>query len=140
MSTHLEELPSQMAEPRMTGRPVLSAVAPIFNEVETVPHFYQRVVEVMETLGEPFEMVLINAGSSDGSFLALRALHERDPRVRVVDFSANLGHQVGNSAGLDGAGGDALIIIDADLQDPPEVIPELIARCRAVPEVIYTQR
>jgi glycosyltransferase involved in cell wall biosynthesis len=140
MSTHLEELPSQMAERRLTGRPVLSVVAPVFNEVETVPHFYQRVVEVMETLGEPFEIVLINDGSSDGSFQALRALHERDPRVRVVDFSRNFGHQVAISAGLDHARGDAIIIIDSDLQDPPEVIPELVARWRAGAEVVYAQR
>ncbi|HZS92632.1 MAG TPA: glycosyltransferase family 2 protein [Chloroflexota bacterium] len=140
MSTHLEQLPAQVAERRVAGRPVLSVVAPIFNEVETVPHFYQRVVEVMEALGEPFELVLVNDGSSDGSIQALRALHEHDRRVRVVDFSRNFGHQIAISAGLDHARGEAIIIIDSDLQDPPEVIPELVARWRAGAEVVYAQR
>jgi dolichol-phosphate mannosyltransferase len=70
----------------------------------------------------------------------MRALHERDPRVRVVDFSRNFGHQIAISAGLDYARGDAVIIIDSDLQDPPEVIPQLIARWKAGAEVVYAQR
>ena len=124
----------------MTARPVYSIVAPVFNEEETVPHFYERVIAVMEKLGEPFELVLVNDGSRDGSFAAMRALHEHDPRVRVVDFSRNFGHQIAISAGLDHAQGDAVIIIDSDLQDPPEVIPDLIARWKAGAEVVYAQR
>ncbi len=120
--------------------PVYSVVAPVFNEEETLPHFYARVMAAMERLGEPFELVLINDGSRDGSFQAMRALHERDPRVRVVDFSRNFGHQIAISAGLDHARGQAVIIIDSDLQDPPEVILELIARWRDGAEVVYAQR
>jgi len=112
----------------------------VFNEEETLPHFYDRVMAAMERLGEPFELVLINDGSRDGSFRAMRALHERDPRVRVVDFSRNFGHQIAISAGLDHARGQAVIIIDSDLQDPPEVILELIARWRDGAEVVYAQR
>jgi dolichol-phosphate mannosyltransferase len=115
-------------------------VAPAINEEDTLPHFYQRVVAVMEQVGEPFEVVLINDGSSDGTFRVMRALHERDPRVRVVDFSRNFGHQIAISAGLDYARGDAVIIMDSDLQDPPEVIPQLIARWKAGVEVVYAQR
>ena len=117
-----------------------SIVAPAVNEEDTLPHFYERVVAVMEQVGEPFEVVLINDGSSDGTFRVMRALHERDPRVRVVDFSRNFGHQIAISAGLDYARGDAVIIIDSDLQDPPEVIPQLIARWKAGVEVVYAQR
>ena len=117
-----------------------SIVAPAINEEDTLPHFYERVVAVMEQVGEPFEVVLINDGSSDGTLRAMRALHERDPRVRVVDFSRNFGHQIAISAGLDYARGDAVIILDSDLQDPPEVIPQLIARCKAGVEVVYAQR
>ena len=117
-----------------------SIVAPAINEEDTLPHFYERVVAVMEQVGEPFEVVLINDGSSDGTFRVMRALHERDPRVRVVDFSRNFGHQIAISAGLDYARGDAVIIIDSDLQDPPEVIPQLIARWKAGVEVVYAQR
>jgi polyisoprenyl-phosphate glycosyltransferase len=119
---------------------VYSIVAPAVNEEDTLPHFYERVVAVMEQVGEPFELVLINDGSSDGTFRVMRALHERDPRVRVVDFSRNFGHQIAISAGLDYARGDAVIIIDSDLQDPPEVIPQLIARWKAGVEVVYAQR
>ena len=117
-----------------------SIVAPAVNEQDTLPHFYERVVAVMEQVGEPFEVVLINDGSSDGTLRVMRALHERDPRVRVIDFSRNFGHQIAISAGLDYARGDAVIIIDSDLQDPPEVIPQLIARWKAGVEVVYAQR
>ena len=117
-----------------------SIVAPAVNEEDTLPHFYERVVAVMEQVGEPFEVVLINDGSSDGTLRVMRALHERDPRVRVVDFSRNFGHQIAISAGLDYARGDAVIIIDSDLQDPPEVMPQLIARWKAGAEVVYAQR
>ena len=123
-----------------SARPVYSIVAPAINEEDTLPHFYERVVAVMEQVGEPFEVVLINDGSSDGTFRVMQALHERDPRVRVVDFSRNFGHQIAISAGLDYARGDAVIIIDSDLQDPPEVIPQLIARWKAGVEVVYAQR
>ena len=122
------------------ARPVYSIVAPAINEEGALPHFYERVVAVMEQVGEPFEVVLINDGSSDGTFRVMQALHERDPRVRVVDFSRNFGHQIAISAGLDYARGDAVIIIDSDLQDPPEVIPQLIARWKAGVEVVYAQR
>jgi dolichol-phosphate mannosyltransferase len=119
---------------------VYSVVAPIFNEEETIPHFYARTIAVMESTGEPFELVLVNDGSVDGSYRVLRDLHERDPRVRVIDFSRNFGHQIAISAGLDHARGQAVIIIDSDLQDPPEVIPKLIARWKAGAEVVYAQR
>jgi dolichol-phosphate mannosyltransferase len=119
---------------------VYSIVAPAVNEEDALPHFYDRVVAVMEQVGEPFEVVLVNDGSSDSTFRVMRALHERDPRVRVVDFSRNFGHQIAISAGLDYARGDAVIIIDSDLQDPPEVIPQLIARWKAGAEVVYAQR
>ncbi len=123
-----------------TVRPVYSIVAPVFNEAETLPHFYKRVVEVMEGVGEPFELVLINDGSSDGSYDIMQELHACDSRVRVIDFSRNFGHQIAISAGLDYTHGQAIIIIDSDLQDPPEVIPELIAHWKNGAEVVYAQR
>jgi polyisoprenyl-phosphate glycosyltransferase len=133
-----------MQKPEMSEetllQPVYSVVAPVFNEIETLPHFYRRVIEVMEGVAEPFELVLINDGSMDGSFLAMQELHRSDPRVRVINFSRNFGHQIAISAGLDYARGEAVIIIDADLQDPPEVIPELIARWKDGAEVVYAQR
>jgi dolichol-phosphate mannosyltransferase len=125
---------------RLAGTPTFSIVAPVYNEETTLPYFYHRVVKVMESLGEPFELILINDGSQDGSYHVMRRLREDDPRVRVIDFSRNFGHQVAISAGLDYARGAATVIIDSDLQDPPEVIPELVARWRDGAEVVYAQR
>ena len=130
----------ETADTATIARPVFSIVAPVFNEEETLPHFYRRVVEVMEGMGDSFELVLINDGSRDGSFRTMQELHTRDPRVRVIDFSRNFGHQIAISAGLDHARGNAVIIIDSDLQDPPEVIPQLVARWKDGAEVVYAQR
>lgn len=135
----------ELPETRLTAtqggeHPMYSIVAPVFNEEETVPHFYQRVVAVMEQLEETFELVLVNDGSRDGSYAAMQELHRQDPRVRVIDFSRNFGHQIAISAGLDHARGDAVVIIDSDLQDPPEVIVQLIAAWKKGAEVVYAQR
>ena len=126
--------------PKAVIQPVYSVVAPVFNEEETLPYFYKRVVAVMEGLREPFELLLVNDGSRDRSFQIMKGFHERDPRVRVIDFSRNFGHQIAISAGLDYARGQAIIIVDSDLQDPPEVIPRLIERWKKGAEVVYAQR
>ncbi|HEX8918117.1 MAG TPA: glycosyltransferase family 2 protein [Chloroflexota bacterium] len=123
-----------------TEEPVFSVVAPVYNEEETLPRFYERIVAVMESLRRPFELILVNDGSRDGSYRIMREIHEADPRVRAVDFSRNFGHQIAISAGLDYARGQAVVIIDSDLQDPPEVIPKLIARWEDGAEVVYAQR
>jgi glycosyltransferase involved in cell wall biosynthesis len=126
--------------PKAVIQPVYSVVAPVFNEEETLPYFYERVVAVMERLDEPFEVLLVNDGSRDSSFQIMKNLHERDPRVHVIDFSRNFGHQIAISAGLDYAQGQAVIIVDSDLQDPPEVIPRLIERWKKGAEVVYARR
>ena len=123
-----------------TSKPTYSIIAPVFNEEETLPRFYEEVVAVMEGLVEPFEIILINDGSIDGSYSIMQALHARDPRVRILDFSRNFGHQIAISAGIDYACGEAVIILDADLQDPPQVIPSMIERWKAGAEVVYAQR
>ena len=122
------------------NRPRFSIVAPAFNEEEVLPEFYRRVREVMDALGEPWELILINDGSRDNTLAVMRELHAKDPRVKIVSFSRNFGHQLAITAGLDYASGDAVIIIDADLQDPPEVIPELIAKWREGYDVVYAVR
>lgn len=132
------EMPAEQPDP--VSRPVFSVVAPVFNEAETLPHFYERVVAVMERLGETFELVLVDDGSRDTSYTLMRELARSDARVRVVRFSRNFGHQMALSAGLDYARGQAVIMLDADLQDPPEVIPDLVARWREGGEVVYAQR
>ncbi len=120
--------------------PVFSVVAPIFNEEETLPHFYARVRDVMDELADPWELVLVDDGSSDGSPEVMRGLQAADPRVRVVLFARNFGHQNVITAGMDYARGRAVVIIDADLQDPPEVIKDLVAKWREGFEVVYAQR
>lgn len=132
--------PAEEAQQPPEAVPVYSIVAPVFNEEATLPHFYQRVVAVMEELGERFELIFINDGSRDGSYRKMLELHDKDERVRVIDFSRNFGHQIAISAGLDYARGQAVIIIDSDLQDPPEVIPRLIERWKEGAEVVYAQR
>ncbi len=117
-----------------------SIVAPVFNEEETLPHFYERVIAVMESLEEPFELLFVNDGSRDGSFRIMQELHDKDPRAHAINFSRNFGHQIAISAGLDYACGQAVIILDADLQDPPEVIQTLIERWKEGAEVVYAQR
>jgi dolichol-phosphate mannosyltransferase len=122
------------------AQPVYSIVAPVFNEVETLPYFYDRVIAVMEGLGESFEIVLVDDGSTDGSTAVLRTLSRHDHRVRVITFSRNFGHQIAISAGLDYARGQAVVIIDSDLQDPPEVIERLVEHWKNGAEVVYAQR
>ncbi len=80
-------------EKQETEHPIYSIIAPVFNEVETLPHFYERIIKVMEDIGEPFELVLVNDGSRDGSYKVMQDLHSRDPRVHVIDFSRNFGHR-----------------------------------------------
>jgi len=120
--------------------PIYSIIAPIFNEAASLPELYRRISEVMETTGEPWELVLVNDGSTDSSADIIRELARQDERVRPVIFARNFGHQIAVTAGLDYSRGEAVIIIDADLQDPPEVILDLIARWREGYEVVYAVR
>lgn len=120
--------------------PTYSIVAPVFNEEETLPKFYACVMQVMSGLNEPFELILVNDGSRDKSYHVMQELHTQDSRVRILDFSRNFGHQIAISAGLDYAQGKAVVVIDSDLQDPPEVILEMIERWKAGVEVVYAQR
>lgn len=120
--------------------PVFSVIAPVYNEREALLQFYDRIIATMATMDESFELLFIDDGSFDGSQDILRTLAEYDPHVRVIRFSRNFGHQMAISAGLDYARGQAVIILDADLQDPPEVIPALIAQWRAGGEVVYARR
>ena len=124
----------------MGNHPTISVVAPVFNEEAILPEFYRRTSAALDALGEPWELVLVNDGSRDRTPQIMRELHAADPRVKVVDFARNFGHQVAITAGADYATGDAVVVMDADLQDPPEVIPDLLARWREGYEVVYAVR
>jgi glycosyltransferase involved in cell wall biosynthesis len=117
-----------------------SIIAPIYNELDNLTELHRRVVEVMTTLGETWELVLVDDGSTDGSTGSILELAEQDKHIRPVIFARNFGHQVAITAGWDYACGEAVISIDADLQDPPEVIPELISKWRQGYEVVYAVR
>ena len=117
-----------------------SIIAPIYNEIENLPELYRRVKEVMDSSGETWELILVDDGSTDGSTGKIRELAEADKQVRPVIFARNFGHQVAITAGWDYARGDAVVIIDADLQDPPEVILELAKKWKEGYEVVYAVR
>ncbi len=121
-------------------QPTFSVVAPVYNEEQLIGEFCRRVIAALEPFGEPFEPVLVHDGGRDRSPEIMRELHERDPRIKVINFSRNFGHQIAITAGTDYAAGKAVIVIDSDLQDPPEVIPDLIARWREGYQVVYGVR
>jgi len=124
----------------MISHPRYSIVAPIYNEEGSLDLLYKRISEIMDKLGEPWELLLINDGSRDASPEMMDALAVKDSRVKVLHFARNFGHQIAVTAGIDHAGGDAVVLIDADLQDPPELIPELIERWKAGYQVVYAVR
>jgi dolichol-phosphate mannosyltransferase len=117
-----------------------SIIAPIYNEFENIPALWQRVSQVMDSTGENWELILVDDGSSDGSTERIRELAAGEPRVRPVIFARNFGHQIAVTAGLDYARGKAIVVIDADLQDPPEVILELAEKWKEGYEVVYAVR
>ncbi|HSQ17639.1 MAG TPA: glycosyltransferase family 2 protein [Anaerolineales bacterium] len=124
----------------MNIAPIFSVVAPIFNEIGNLPEFYRRVKESLDQTGEPWELLLVDDGSTDGSTEKIRALAAEDERIKPVIFARNFGHQLAVTAGMDYANGQAVVIIDSDLQDPPEVILEMIAKWREGYEVVYAVR
>ena len=115
-------------------------VVPAYNEQEVLPEFHRRLVAVLDSLGATVEVVYVNDGSRDSTINVIRALRAADARVSIVDLSRNFGKEAALTAGLDHATGDAVVVIDADLQDPPELIPELVAHWQAGFEVVYARR
>jgi glycosyltransferase involved in cell wall biosynthesis len=124
----------------MNTRPIFSIIAPIYNEIDNITTLYERVSTVMDQTGESWEFIMIDDGSSDGSTAAILELKEKDSKIVPVIFARNFGHQIAVTAGLDHSQGLAVIIIDADLQDPPEVIIDLIGKWREGYEVVYATR
>jgi len=118
----------------------LSVIIPIYNEEANIAALYDRLRGVLDPMGLGYEFVFINDGSRDQSLALIHTLASRDPRVRYIDFSRNFGHQIAVTAGLDLAAGEAVVIIDADLQDPPELIPQLYQKLREGFEVVYAKR
>ena len=118
----------------------LSVLIPIYNEELNIPNLLTRLRPVLTKTGMPYELVFINDGSRDRSLQLIKALAQADPCVRYIDFSRNFGHQVAVTAGIDLCKGNLIAIIDADLQDPPELIEEMIALVKQGNEVVYAKR
>ncbi|MDX2160090.1 MAG: glycosyltransferase family 2 protein [bacterium] len=124
----------------MNSRPTYSIIAPIYNEEGNIPELHRRIAQVMDSTGEAWELICINDGSKDRSLDLLQAAAARDPRLKIINFARNFGHQTAVTAGIDHATGKAVVLIDADLQDPPELILDMIERWKAGYEVVYAIR
>jgi dolichol-phosphate mannosyltransferase len=121
-------------------RPTLSLVIPVFNEEQVLPMLHERLQAFLTTLALPCEVVFVNDGSKDRTFPMLEGLAATEPRYKVLSFARNFGHQVAITAGLDFARGEAVVVMDADLQDPPEVVLEMVAKWREGYDVVYGRR
>ncbi len=118
----------------------ISVIIPVFNEELNLPIIHVRLGEVLGKMGVRYELIFVNDGSQDASIVLIKALAQQHEEVKFIDFSRNFGHQIAVSAGLDSAVGKAIVIIDADLQDPPELIAEMYAKMAEGYEVVYARR
>lgn len=123
-----------------SNQPTLSVIVPVYNEEDVLPAFHERLGGVLAGVGYAIEIVYINDGSTDTTLAKLGDLYAQDPRVAIVDLSRNFGKEVALTAGLHKAQGDAVVVIDADLQDPPELIPQLIKEWENGYDVVYARR
>jgi glycosyltransferase involved in cell wall biosynthesis len=120
--------------------PEISVIIPCYNEEKSIQLMYDRLISSISSITTNFELIFVNDGSKDNSHLELIRLSNEDSRVKYINFSRNFGHQIAVTAGLDHSTGSAVVIIDGDLQDPPEVIPEMYAKHKEGFEVVYGQR
>ncbi len=129
-----------MTHDRKQESPSISIVIPVFNEADNLAALWEELLPILEGLGEPFEVVFVDDGSTDGSAGILRDVHERDERVRVIRFARNFGQQMAVTAGFHHTRGDAIVLMDADLQTPPQHVPEFVEKLRAGYDVVYGNR
>lgn len=120
--------------------PKYSFIVPIYNEEETIPELYRRISAVMDRMDDAVELLLINDGSQDHSLQIIREIYEQDRRICYLSFARNFGHQIAVTAGLNFARGQVVVVLDADLQDPPELIPDMVEKWRQGYQVVYAQR
>lgn len=151
MQTSASVQPSHMSAPKLltpeiltpeppAPAPEFSVVVPCFNEALSLPEFHARLTAVMGGLDGKWEVVYVNDGSTDATLAVLSAMHDADAHVALVNLSRNFGKEIALTAGLDHTRGNAVIVIDADLQDPPEIIADLVAQWRAGFDIVYAQR
>lgn len=133
-------MPGDLLQSASPQAPVFSIVVPAFNEAEVLPIFHARLRAVLETSGDSWEAVYVNDGSRDSTLSFLEELARNESHISLVNLSRNFGKEAAMTAGLDYARGEAIIVIDADLQDPPELIPEMVALWRGGVDMVYAQR
>lgn len=119
---------------------MISVVVPIYNEQENLPELRRRMTAALDSTGESWELILVNDGSRDGSLQMIRQFHAEDSRIKLINLSRNFGHQPAVTAGVHYARGDCVVLIDGDLQDPPEVIPEMVRKWKEGYQVVLGQR
>jgi len=124
----------------MQKETLFSVVVPLFNEEEVILETYLRLKKVMDSLKEAYEIIFVNDGSRDKTVIIVNEICEKDSNIKLIDFSRNFGHQTAITAGMDYSEGDAIVVIDADLQDPPEIIPKMIEKWREGYDVVYGKR
>jgi len=132
--------PVPSAQHPISDGDLLSIVVPAFNEQEVLPAFHARLSAVLDSLPLESEVLYVNDGSKDTTLEVMKILRAHDPRIAILDLSRNFGKEIAMTAGLDHARGDAVVVIDADLQDPPELIPEMMKHWREGWDVVYAQR
>lgn len=141
MNSHVDvEQAALLGSAQRRQGPLISVVVPVFNEEEVVAHFHARMSQLLDEIDYPAELLFVDDGSTDGTLRALQALRKVDPRIEVLGLSRNFGKEIALSAGLDHALGDAVVVIDVDLQDPPELIKAFIAKWEDGYDVVYGQR
>src|SRR4051794_7054388 len=119
---------------------MISVVVPIYNEQENLPALRTRLSAALDSTGETWELILVNDGSRDASPQMMREMHQQDPRIKAIYLSRNFGHQPAITAGIHNAKGDCVVLIDGDLQDPPEVIPDMVKRWKEGDQVVLAER
>ena len=124
----------------MNNKQLLSVVVPVYNEEEVLPEFHSRLSTVLDDLSMSSEIVFVNDGSSDSTLCTLQSLKVEDRRIAIVDLSRNFGKEIALTAGLEFSTGDGVVVIDADLQDPPELIPELVKYWNEGYDTVYAKR
>ncbi len=117
-----------------------SVIVPLFNEEEVVLESYNRLKKVMDSIGRQYEIIFVNDGSRDKTAFIVNEISEKDKNIKLINFARNFGHQIAITAGMDYAQGETIVVIDGDLQDPPELIPKMIAKWREGYEVVYGKR